>query len=39
MTGLEDLNVAGHETLIAPEALKQRLPVTAAAARERQARP
>ena len=32
MTELENLNVAGHETLIAPETLKRRLPVTAAAA-------
>ena len=31
MTELENLNVAGHEILITPEKLKERLPVTAAA--------
>ena len=32
MTDLEDLNVAGHEILITPDKLKERLPVTRAAA-------
>ena len=31
MTGLENVNVAGHEILITPQKLKARLPVTAAA--------